>query len=93
MLADQLVQAALAQHAVPVLVDVDAVRGARRLAVEEDPERDRVRAPGASTRCASRAWNRKAMRPPAWSSDGALAPDRPLAVERPVVEAAGPGSA
>ena len=41
---------------------------ARSLAVEEHAEGIGSRAPGDSTRCASRAWKRKAMLPPAPSS-------------------------
>src|SRR5918999_1487724 len=39
--AHELVEAAVPEQAAPVLVDVDAVRGARRLAVEEHTEPNR----------------------------------------------------
>jgi hypothetical protein len=42
-------------------------------------------APRENTRCASRAWNRKAMLPPAWFEHGLLGADRPFAGEGPVV--------
>ena len=47
MLAHELVEAAVPEHAVPVLVDVHAVGRARGLAVEEDAEGDRLARPRA----------------------------------------------
>jgi hypothetical protein len=58
VLAHQLVQAAVGEHAVPVGVDVQAMGRARSLAVESTRKGTGSRAPGDSTRCASRARNR-----------------------------------
>ena len=58
LLADELVAAAAAEQAVAVGVGVRAVRRSGGLAVDEDPERDRLAAPADITRFASRAWKR-----------------------------------
>ena len=74
VLADELVQAAVSEHAVAVLVDVHAVRWAGA-----SPSMSTWKGIGAgvsrdSTRCASRAWKRNAMLPPGWSSATLSAP-------------------
>jgi hypothetical protein len=84
--AYQLVQAAVSEHAVPVLVDIHAVRGAGSLAFEEHAEGNRR----------SRSGRQHQMRvagaePVGDGSAGlvehdTLTPDRPLAGEGPVVE-------
>ena len=66
VLADQLVEPLLPEDPGAGLVHVDAARGARRLPVQADPERDA--GPGLAgpiTRFTSRAWNRQVIWPPA----------------------------
>jgi len=84
--AEELVEAALAEQAVAVRVDVDAVRGAGRLAVDEDPKRYR---PSRSRREHEvRVAGVVAVGDAAAGlvEHGLLAPDRPLAGQGPVVE-------
>ena len=68
MLAHELVQASGPEHAVPVLVDVDAVREARSLAVEADAERNGLVRSGGEDEVGVARVERQAMLPPAWSS-------------------------
>ena len=86
-LADQLVQPLLIDYALALLVDVEAVSLAGRLAVDEHMERD-----GAS----SRAWAHYEVDVASVKAEGdpsvravehaGTAFDRPLAGERPLVE-------
>ena len=92
MLAHELVQAIVAEHAGPVLVDVHAVCRDRSLAVEEHAEGDRL------SRFARQHEVGVARVEPAGDAAAGpverdlLTPDRPLAGERPVVEAQALGS-
>src|SRR3954466_3736413 len=83
-LANELVHAALAEQAVPVLVDVDAVRRARSLAVEEHAERDRV--PRFAVQHEVRVARVEAVGDASARlvEHDLLAPGRPLALERPL---------
>ena len=85
-LAHELVEAAVVEHSVSVLVDVDAVGACRvRSPSTSDAERDRRGScRRASTRWASRAWNRQLIVPPARSRTTALAADRPPTAKRPL---------
>ena len=86
MLAHELAQAAVPEQAVAVFVDVDAVRRAGGLAVEEHAEG------GWLSRCAKQHEMRVAGVEPVGDAPAGLvepdtlAPDRPLAGQGPVVE-------
>src|SRR5581483_417935 len=85
-LAHELVQAAVVEDAVAMLVDVDSVRVTRRVAVEQDAERDRVarlaREHQMSVACVETEGD-AAARP---LKRDVLCAGRPLAGEAPLVE-------
>ena len=87
-LADQLVHARLRDHTSPVLVAVDTVGRARRLTVDQDTKRD-VALPGSQHEVDVASAEAVRDRARAFVEDGRILPDRPRAVERPVVEAKG----
>src|SRR4051794_26156656 len=86
VLAYELVQAAAAEEAVAILVDVLAVRAARRLAVDEHAEGDRLSRRVIEHEVRVASVEAVGDAPAGLFEDGVLAPDRPLAGQRPVVE-------
>src|SRR3954447_4576728 len=84
-LADELVQAAVAEHAVPLLVDVHAGGRTRRLAVEEHAEGDRLAGSGGQHEVGIASGEAEGDAAAGPAEHGVLALDRPLAGEGPVV--------
>src|SRR5262249_53223461 len=87
-LADELIEPAMVEHAVAVLVDVDSVRRAWRYIVQKHTEGDRL-GPG-SARQHEMSVSRVEPEDDAAAGtveDNLLRAGRPLASERPLVEA------
>ena len=82
----ELVQAALAEQALPGLVDVDPVRAARGLAVEEHAKGNRLSRSGRQHEMRVARVEPVGDAPAGLVEPDTLAPDRPLAGQGPVVE-------
>ena len=84
--ANELVQTTMLEQAVPVLVDVYAVRLSWRLAVDRHPERNRFVVAGRQYEVSVACLVPVGDAPAGLVEHDALRSDRPLAVEGPVVE-------
>src|SRR4051812_33231607 len=85
-LSDQLIQALLRRYAIPLSVDVEPMGGARRLAVEQHTESHRT----GTTRRSHHEVQVSAVKAvgdsPVLARCNRLPADRPLAIQRPLVE-------
>src|SRR4051794_605645 len=90
LLAHELVQAALAEQPVAVAVDVEAVRAAGGLTVEEDAERDRRLPLRREHEVGVAGMEAERDAAPGVVEGDTLAPDGPPAGQGPLVEAQGP---
>src|SRR5512133_2436449 len=86
VLAHELVQAAVPEQAVAVLVDIHAVRGAGSLAVEEHPKRNPLARFGSEHEMRVARVEAEGDAAAGLVENDILAPDRPLASEGPVVQ-------